>query len=244
MLFIAVSRTSTSTGAIPTAGRPTRGCQADPSDRRLVQRLGPGRHLGDLLHHGTAAGGQLHAAVPPPACGWISEATTNSVRTSRSSAALWLALITFICVYGIRWTTNFQWVLVIIEYVAVDRLLDRRASSRSAASHPAGLELASTAAGSNPLHIHGFSALAAGLALGVFFFWGWDTALNLNEESKNRAKTPGQAGIISMWLLLLVFVLNFVAAQMLLAAKESHAQGSTTSSSTSASSSPGRGRAT
>ena len=36
-----------------------------------------------------------------------------------SCAGFWLALITFICIWGIRWTTNFQWVLLIIEYVAV-----------------------------------------------------------------------------------------------------------------------------
>ena len=29
------------------------------------------------------------------------------------------ALVTFICVYGIRWTTNAQWVMVLIEYICV-----------------------------------------------------------------------------------------------------------------------------
>ena len=68
----------------------------------------------------------------------------------------------------------------------------------------------------NPFSIGGYRRLSAGLVLGVFFFWGWDTATNLNEESKNATKTPGQAGIISMFLLLLVFGINIIAAQMLL----------------------------
>ena len=51
----------------------------------------------------------------------------------------------------------------------------------------------------------------------MFFYWGWDTATNLNEESKNATKTPGHAGIIAMFLLLLVFGINIIAAQMLLA---------------------------
>ena len=59
-------------------------------------------------------------------------------------------------------------------------------------------------------------AVAPGLVLGVFFFWGWDTATNLNEESKNATKTPGHAGIIAMFLLLLIFGINIIAAQMLL----------------------------
>src|SRR5262249_30493430 len=64
-----------------------------------------------------------------------------------------------------------------------------------------------------------------GAALAVFFFWGWDTALNLNEGSKDASRTPGRAGVLAMWLLLLVFVLNFVAAQMLLSKREIAEQG-------------------
>jgi amino acid transporter len=61
--------------------------------------------------------------------------------------------------------------------------------------------------------------------LGLFFFWGWDTAVNLNEESKASKKTPGEACIISMFLLLFIFVLNIVAAQMLLPSKQLVGQG-------------------
>jgi amino acid transporter len=65
------------------------------------------------------------------------------------------------------------------------------------------------------------------MVLGVFFFWGWDTAANLNEESKNATKTPGRAGVISMFLLLLVFAINIIAAQMLLPEKAWNAHSST-----------------
>ena len=54
--------------------------------------------------------------------GWISASTAASVGTAAVAAGFWLALITFICIWGIRWTTNFQWALLIIEYVA-DRVL-------------------------------------------------------------------------------------------------------------------------
>ena len=50
---------------------------------------------------------------------WISATTANDLGYQAIVAGLWLALITFICIWGIRWTTNFQWVLLIIEYVAV-----------------------------------------------------------------------------------------------------------------------------
>jgi len=95
-----------------------------------------------------------------------------------------------------------------------------------AVSHPAG----STSfhwSWLSPVSIGGFSALSAGLVLGAFFFWGWDTATNLNEESKNASKTPGHAGIIAMFLLLLVYSMNIIAAQMLLPEKAWNAHSST-----------------
>ena len=149
--------------------------------------------------------------------GWISASTANSAGLTAIIGGLWLALITFICIWGIRWTTNFQWVMVIIEYVAVIGF-SIWGIIKVAVKHPAG-STGFHMAWLNPFTIGGIGALTAGLALGVFFFWGWDTATNLNEESKNSTKTPGQAGIISMFLLLLVFAINIIAAQMLLPEK-------------------------
>jgi amino acid transporter len=157
--------------------------------------------------------------------GWISASTASSVGTAAVAAAAWLALITFICIWGIRWTTNFQWALLTIEYVAVIGF-SIWGIIKVAVKHPAG----STGfhwSWLSPASIGGFSALSAGLVLGVFFYWGWDTATNLNEESKNRTKTPGHAGIIAMFLLLLVFGMNIIAAQMLLPEKAWNAHQST-----------------
>jgi amino acid transporter len=157
--------------------------------------------------------------------GWISASTAASVGTAAVAAAFWLALITFICIWGIRWTSNFQWLLLIIEYTAVIGF-SIWGIIKVAVSHPRG----STGfhfGWLNPTSLSTFSALTAGIVLGAFFFWGWDTAANLNEESKNRTKIPGQAGVISMLLLLLVFGLNIIAAQMLLPASAWNAHQST-----------------
>jgi amino acid transporter len=132
-------------------------------------------------------------------------------------AALWLFLVAFICIVGIRWTTNAQWVMVLIEYICVVGF-SIGGIIKVWVSHPVH-SVAFNIGWLDPMHIHGWTAMAAGLSLGVFFFWGWDTALNLNEESKNATHIPGRAGLISIWLLLLIFVLNIVAAQMLLGPK-------------------------
>ena len=155
--------------------------------------------------------------------GWIGDSAASSIWWTAIIGALFLSLVTFICIYGIRWTTNFQWVLVMIEYIAV-LVFSVGGIIKVIASHPKG----SSGFHLNwfwPGHIGGYTALAGGVALAVFFFWGWDTSLNLSEESKTSSKTPGQAGIISMFLLLFVFVLNFVAVEMLVPQAEIIKQG-------------------
>jgi amino acid transporter len=77
----------------------------------------------------------------------------------------------------------------------------------------------------SPLSIHGYQGLAAGMVLGLFLYWGWDTSVNLNEESKGSTKTPGEACIISMFLLLFIFCSNIVAAQMLIPSNQLAGQG-------------------
>ena len=153
----------------------------------------------------------------------VSLSSVNNPKDVAVAAALWLFLVVAICVYGIRWTTNAQWVMVLIEYIAVVGF-SIGGIIKVIISHPVH-SLNFSFSWLNPMHIHGYSALASGLALGVFFFWGWDTAMNLNEESKDSTRTPGRAGLISMWLLLFVFILNFVAAQMLLGSHAVASQG-------------------
>ncbi len=153
----------------------------------------------------------------------VSLSTVNSTTAVAWVAALWLVFVTWICVVGIRWTTNAQWVMVLIEYTVVI-VFSIGGIIKVALHHPVH-SMNLSLSWLNPLNIHGTTALAQGLALGVFFFWGWDTAVNLNEESKQASRIPGRAGIISMWLLLFVFLLNMVAVQMLLGPSAINAQG-------------------
>jgi amino acid transporter len=46
----------------------------------------------------------------------------------------------------------------------------------------------------------------------IFIYWGWDTAVSVNEETKNPDKTPGRAAIISTILLLATYAIVTVAA--------------------------------
>jgi amino acid transporter len=58
------------------------------------------------------------------------------------------------------------------------------------------------------------SAFITGLSFSIFAFWGWDTALTVNEESKNSDTTPGRAALLCVLSILLTYLLVSVATQM------------------------------
>ena len=57
------------------------------------------------------------------------------------------------------------------------------------------------------------SALAAGLILGIFIYWGWDSTVSVNEESADPTEGPGKAAVVSTIVLLGIYVLVSVSAQ-------------------------------
>ncbi len=122
----------------------------------------------------------------------------------------WLLFVTFMVVRGIRVTANFQWILVFIEYFIVLGFAIA-AFVKIAGGHAA----VAPVSGSwfNPASLHDLGTVATGSALAVFFFWGWDTAANVNEELKDANEFPGLAGIYSMFILLFIFLIAAMAMQ-------------------------------
>ena len=47
----------------------------------------------------------------------------------------------------------------------------------------------------------------------MFIYWGWDTAVAVNEETEDSSRTPGKAAVASTLLLLAIYVIVAVAAQ-------------------------------
>ena len=43
----------------------------------------------------------------------------------------------------------------------------------------------------NPFDVPNFSAFVSGVILMVFIYWGWDTAVSVNEETKDRTRDAG-----------------------------------------------------
>ncbi len=52
----------------------------------------------------------------------------------------------------------------------------------------------------------GGAALTGGLLLGVFACWGWESAVNMTEETRDSRSAPGRAGVLSTVVLLLTYL--------------------------------------
>jgi amino acid transporter len=125
---------------------------------------------------------------------------------------LWIVAMTYICYRGIEVSAFFQRILLTIE-VAMLLVFSVVALIRVGnGHHPAG-SITPTLSWLNPFHISSFSAFISGVILMLFIYWGWDTAVAVNEETKDPEKTPGRAAIISTVILLVTYVITIFAAQ-------------------------------
>lgn len=66
----------------------------------------------------------------------------------------------------------------------------------------------------NPFEIPSAAALAAGLSLSIFIYWGWDVSLAANEETRDSDRTPAVAAIASIISLAGTYLLVAVATQL------------------------------
>ena len=64
----------------------------------------------------------------------------------------------------------------------------------------------------NPFAFSDYSGFIEAVLLALFIYWGWDTCLALNEETKDPKHIPGRAAIISTTILLVTYVGVTVAA--------------------------------
>ena len=56
-----------------------------------------------------------------------------------------------------------------------------------------------------------FSHFVQAILLMLFIYWGWDSAVSVNEETADKERTPGRAAVISTVLLVAIYALVAVA---------------------------------
>src|SRR5216683_1727159 len=125
---------------------------------------------------------------------------------------IWIILMTAICYIGIEVSANFQKVLLSIELTMLVVMSVVALVKVGSGTAPPG-HLTPSISWLNPFKISSFSAFASGIILMVFIYWGWDTAVAINEETKDRTRTPGLAAIFSTLILLVTYALVILSMQ-------------------------------
>jgi amino acid transporter len=128
------------------------------------------------------------------------------------AGVIWIVLMTAICYVGIEVSANFQKLLLGIELTMLVVLSVVALVKVGSGTAPAG-HLTPSISWLNPFKITSFSAFASGIILMVFIYWGWDTAVSVNEETKDRNRIPGLAAIFSTIILLVTYALVIFSMQ-------------------------------
>jgi amino acid transporter len=125
------------------------------------------------------------------------------------AGVVWIAVMTYICYRGIEVSARLQYALLGIELVVLAAFAVVALVKVYTGDAPAGSIVPSLAwlwpSGMN------LSDLVDAVLIAVFLYWGWDTAVAVNEESDDPGRTPGRAAVLSTLLLLVTYALVSVA---------------------------------
>jgi amino acid transporter len=129
-------------------------------------------------------------------------------------AAGWLLAVSAVIVKGIKPTSYTQIVMTGIEVGVLVIVII--AAFVQFARHPA--------------HVIGFAQFlpnaftpalfATGALTALFFFWGWDVTVNLNEETRDASHAAGRAALWSMIIVMLLFITFVIAVLLVLSDEE------------------------
>ncbi|GAA3226754.1 APC family permease [Pseudonocardia petroleophila] len=112
--------------------------------------------------------------------------------------------MTALCVLGTEISARFQNVLILVQVLSLLVFAAVALVRAATGDTPFDAEVPSLS-WLNPF-AEGGAALTAGLLLGVFAYWGWESAVNLTEETTDSASTPGKAAIVSTVVLLVTYL--------------------------------------
>ncbi len=123
----------------------------------------------------------------------------------------WIVLMTYICYVGVELSARLQQFFLVIE-LAVLVVFVVTAFVKVGGDTAGAQSLGISTSWFNPFDVPDFSSFVRGLILMLFIYWGWDSAVAVNEETADPTKTPGRAAVISTVLLVTTYTLMTLAA--------------------------------
>jgi amino acid transporter len=145
----------------------------------------------------------------------------DSVVAVTALAVVFIVLTTTLCVIGTDISANFQTILsgcqigglLLLAGVALFKAITGDIPVAPVEIGNMNVALSNPSIELNwflPWDIPSTTALTAGLLIGVFIYWGWESSLSLNEENED-ADSSGRAGITATVLLVLTYLFIAVA---------------------------------
>ena len=129
-----------------------------------------------------------------------------------ATASVFIAIMTVISTVGVQIGARLQMTLMIIQYVALVSFAVLAVVNSLNGSNPASV--AFDWQWFNPAEITSYSGFMQAVLLVLFIYWGWDTCLALNEETKDPRRTPGRSALLSILVLIVTYVGVSVAVMM------------------------------
>ncbi len=125
-------------------------------------------------------------------------------------AIAYILVLTVVCIMGTELSARLQNVMILAQVgalllfavVALVKVWGNDATAQS---------IEPEASWFSPFAVDNGGALVSALLLGVFIYWGWESAVNLTEETKDSTRAPGLAAIFSTLILLVTYVSVAVA---------------------------------
>jgi len=133
----------------------------------------------------------------------------NSLFWVTTVGVVFLVLMSVITAIGIEISARLQWFLLGFEYLMLV-IFSVVALAKVYASHPTGSIHPSISWFIPNMNL---GALSGGILLALFIYWGWDTAVSVNEETERKSIVPGVAAILATLGLLFIYVLTTTASQ-------------------------------
>ncbi len=124
----------------------------------------------------------------------------------------WIVVMTWICYRGIEVSANVQKALLGIELTMLIVLSVYALIKVGNGTAPPG-HLTPAASWFNPFSANFLNEFMVGFTLMLFIYWGWDTTVAVNEETKDPSRTPGRAAVLSTLVLLATYALVVLATE-------------------------------
>ncbi|MDO8186484.1 APC family permease [Conexibacter sp. JD483] len=141
--------------------------------------------------------------------GW--DAAADSKWTVIAVATVLIGVMTWVCVVGAEAGARLQRVLIfgqvlgLLLFAGVALVKVWAGGAPPASVHPQVSWL-------SPFAVDSFSVLTMGMLTGVFIYWGWESAVNLTEETRGSdSGSSGRAGVLSTVILLVTYLVTTVA---------------------------------